>query len=386
MYSHFIQFTIPKIGQALVAVILYLNFLDLPFVQVFAGDRRLLYYGLPLLLLWGISFLSRNPLGFGMVFVGHLTVLYLLCDGATLLARLAGGPVLSVWQTVYAGGLLPWAVTALWMLWGRRRAVALQLTRYRLTTAKALPGGSLRVLQISDLHPGPTMNHTRIPELREKIALAAPDLIVLTGDIFDEYTSRTDFDAFCQFFGQLTPPLGKYFVYGNHDLGHYWTTASFTRADLEAAFHAAGIQILEDQSQPILSGVPLRVVGRRDWLFCQGRRLSPADLLPGGPDEVYTLWLDHEPRELAAAAAAGADLILSGHTHGGQIWPTGLLARLFRYNELNYGLRQVTPACAAVVSGGTGTWGYRVRTEGRTELVLVEIESTASCCSGNKDF
>lgn len=386
MYSHFIQFTIPKIGQALVAVVLYLNFLALPFVAPFQGTYPLVYYGLPLLLLWGLSFLSRNPLGFGMVFVGHLTALYLLCDGLSLLAGLAGGPLSSLWRTVYCGGALPWVVTLALVFWGRRRAVQLRLTRYRITTPKALPGGRLRVLQISDLHPGPTMNHTRIPELRELVARAAPDLIVFTGDIFDEYTAQADFDAFCRFFGQLTPPLGKYFVYGNHDLGHYWTTACFTRLELETALHAAGIQILEDQSLPLLSGIPLRVVGRQDWLFCQGKRLSPAQLLPQGPDEVYTLWLDHEPRELAEAAAAGADLILSGHTHGGQIWPTGLLARLFRYNELNYGLKQVTPTCAAVVSGGTGTWGYRFRTEGRTELVLVEIDSTSSCCLSNSDL
>ena len=48
--------------------------------------------------------------------------------------------------------------------------------------------------------------------------------------------------------------------------------------------------------------------------------------------------------------------------------------KLFRYNELNYGMKQITPACAAIVSGGTGTWGYKIRTEGKTELVMVEIE------------
>ena len=54
--------------------------------------------------------------------------------------------------------------------------------------------------------------------------------------------------------------------------------------------------------------------------------------------------------------------------------PPTKLAKLFRYNELNYGMKQITPACAAIVSGGTGTWGYKIRTEGKTELVMVEIE------------
>ena len=50
------------------------------------------------------------------------------------------------------------------------------------------------------------------------------------------------------------------------------------------------------------------------------------------------------------------------------------MARLFRYNELNYGAKTVAPGCTAIVSGGTGTWGYKIRTEGRTELVVVDVE------------
>ena len=103
----------------------------------------------------------------------------------------------------------------------------------------------------------------------------------------------------------------------------------------------------------------MRIVGRKDWLYTQGNRFTPAQLMPNGPDNVYTILLDHEPRELKADAAAGANLILSGHTHGGQIWPTGLVAKLFRYNELNYGMKQITPACAAIVSGGTGPGATR---------------------------
>ena len=382
MYSHFIQFTIPKIGQALVAVVLYLNFLALPFVAPFQGAYPLVYYGLPLLLLWGLSFLSRNPLGFGMVFVGHLTALYLLCDGLSLLAGLAGGPLSSLWRTVYCGGALPWVVTLALVFWGRRRAVQLRLTRYRITTPKALPGGRLRVLQISDLHPGPTMNHTRTPELRDLVTRAAPDLIVFTGDIFDEYTPRADFEAFLDFFAALPAPLGKWFVLGNHDLFHYWRQPAYTRAELESRLAEGGIRLLEDETclarDPARPDAPpLRIAGRRDWLDTHGQRAALADLLPGGPDGVYTILLDHEPRELAAAVQAGADLVLCGHTHGGQIWPAGLAARLTRLNELNYGCRR-WPGGAAIVSGGTGTWGYKLRTAARTELVWVEVTGRPS--------
>lgn len=144
---------------------------------------------------------------------------------------------------------------------------------------------------------------------------------MLTGDIFDEFTEPEELDAFCKLFGELDAPLGKYYVLGNHDLFHHWREPSFGRADLERGFAAAGVRILEDTSVLLPCGV--RIVGRKDYLYTNGSRFTAAQLMPGGPDDHYTVWLDHEPRDFKNAAAAGADLILSGHTHGGQVWPAG---------------------------------------------------------------
>lgn len=376
MYNHFIQFVVPRIGQALVALVLYLNFLTLPFLRPLAG-MPVLFFGLPLVLLAVLVWVARDPLGVGLAAAAQLCGVYAAGDLVTLLAHLAGGIVWRVWQPVWQGGLLAWEVTAVLLFWGWRKAVKLCTTRYAVTTAKPLPGGRLRVVQLSDLHPGTgAMNHTRIPELYDRVEELHPDVLVLTGDIFDEYTSREDFDAFCALFGRWQVPGGKWFVQGNHDFFHYWRTPSYTRAELEEKFAAAGVTILEDRTERLTlprDTVPVRITGRRDWLDSKGSRLAPAELQPGGPDGVYTLWLDHEPRELRDAADAGADLILSGHTHGGQIWPAGLVARLFRYNEVNYVMKRVSGTCTAVVSGGTGTWGYKLRTAGRTEIVCVDI-------------
>lgn len=376
MYGHFVQFTFPKIGQAVVAVVLYLNFLRLPFVACFADGAPLLYLGLPLVLLGLVSWIGRDPLGPGMIFNAHLMGFYLAGDLLSLLARLAGGRGYAVWQAVWMGGLLAWLATAAMMVWGYFRAIRLRTTTYHLTTQKPLPGGRLRVVQVSDLHPGTgAIDRSRIPELERRIGELHPDLLVFTGDLYDEYVTRENFDAFNALFARLQARGGKWFVYGNHDLFHHWKEPSYGRTDVETAFSAAGIRVLEDVAvETTIDATPVRIVGRKDWLYTQGRRFSPGELLPGGPDGVYTILLDHEPRELKADAAAGADLILSGHTHGGQVWPAGLVARLFRYNELNYGAKTVAPGCTAIVSGGTGTWGYKIRTEGRTELVVVDVE------------
>ena len=141
-------------------------------------------------------------------------------------------------------------------------------------------------------------------------------------------------------------------------------------AGAAGAFAAAGVRILEDTAITLSCGV--RIVGRKDHLYTNGSRFTAAQLMPTGPDDRYTVWLDHEPRDFKNAAAAGADLILSGHTHGGQVWPAGAVGMAAK-NERNYGRKHITDRCDAIVSGGTGTWGYKFRTQGRTEIVCITI-------------
>lgn len=376
MYHPFFQFFLPRVGQAALAGLLYWNFLQLPPLEWLA-PWPLLYYGAPLVLVAVLGWLARDPLGLGIVLVGYLTALYCAGNALGLAARLAGGPLRDVWRVLWLDGMTPWLLTGFLWWWGRRRAVRLRTTRYQLTTEKPLSGGKLTIVQVSDVHPNPAaaMHSGRIPELRAKIEACRPDLLVFTGDIFDEFTEPEEFAAFCGLFGALEAPLGKYYVLGNHDLFHHWREPSFDRAALETAMAGAGVRILEDAAV-LTQGV--RVVGRKDYLYTGGRRFPANQLLPGGPDDHYTVWLDHEPRDFKNAAAAGADLILSGHTHGGQVWPAGAVGMAAR-NERNYGKKQVGPACTAIVSGGTGTWGYRLRTQGKTEIVCVTVQSTARC-------
>lgn len=215
MYHPFFQFVLPRLGQAALDILLYLNFLQLPPLQLVA-QWPVLYYGLPLVLMALLAYISRDPLGLGIVFVGHLVTFYCIGTGIGLALRRVGGAPLTVWHIFWLGGITPWLLTGFIMWWGRRRALRLCTTKYNLTTQKALPNGQLRIVQISDVHPRAcaAMDRTRIPELREKVAACQPDLLVLTGDIFDEYTEKEDFDAFCQFFGEIDAPLGKYYVLG----------------------------------------------------------------------------------------------------------------------------------------------------------------------------
>ena len=240
MYHPFFQFVLPRLGQAALDILLYLNFLQLPPLQL-AAQWPVLYYGLPLVLMALLAYISRDPLGLGIVFVGHLVTFYCIGTGIAGAAphrRHAAG------RMAY---FLAWrhntvAADCRNHVWGRRRALRLCTTKYSLTTRKNLPNGRLTIVQVSDVHPRAcaAMDRTRIPELREKIEACHPDLLVLTGDIFDEFTEPEELEAFCALFGALRAPLGKYYVLGNHDLFHHWREPSFGRAELERSLLRRG--------------------------------------------------------------------------------------------------------------------------------------------------
>lgn len=370
MYPRFLQNTMPRVGQAALAVLLYCYFLHMPLVALLT-PWPVLHYGVPLLCMALLAWYSRDPLGPGIVAVGYFAALAYLFWGADTLAQHVGGAAARLMRFFWQGGLTPALLTLVLMRLAYLRARRIHVTRYMVRTHKPLPNGRLRLVQLSDMHPNPkaALHRGRIPELREKLDALSPDLLVLTGDVYDEFTPREEFEAFNAFLGELQAPLGKYLIYGNHDLFHHLREPEYDRADMETAMAAANVRVLEDVTVDTPGEVPVRIVGRKDYLFTQGKRREAQTFCQ--PDGRFTVWLDHEPRELKKAAAAGADLILCGHTHGGQIWPSGYAGRVV--NEMNYGRRRVDGAIA-IVSGGTGTWGYRLRTQGRTEIVVVDVE------------
>ncbi len=171
---------------------------------------------------------------------------------------------------------------------------------------KALSG--LRIVHLSDFHYGPIVN----PEHLERAIDAAndlrPDLIALTGDYISHDRS---YAAPCaELVGRLRARYGIFAVLGNHD---HWTDAALI-ADL---FRAEGIRILLNE------GLRVDVNGASFWLAGVNDTMVGLEDLPlalaGSTDEEMKLLLAHNPIILRRAARAGADLVLSGHTHGGQV-------------------------------------------------------------------
>jgi predicted MPP superfamily phosphohydrolase len=171
--------------------------------------------------------------------------------------------------------------------------------------------------------------------------------------------------------GGIKSTCGTYYVLGNHDLSSYTDSPNYTPAQLRSAVSRSGITLLEDAAVRITPDVLL--VGRRD---AGGTRAEIGTLLNGADRDAFILVADHQPRDFAQEEAAGVDLTLSGHTHGGQIWPLGLLSQPLGFNDLCYGTMQHGSFQAIVTSGLSG-WGYPIRTEHHSEYVLITVTPAA---------
>jgi predicted MPP superfamily phosphohydrolase len=197
-------------------------------------------------------------------------------------------------------------------------------TGYGLAGALDLPGLShttlelanlpsawegLTIAQVSDVHAGPYMPAERMARIAEMVMGLDPDLVVFTGDQMDRRPS--DANRFVKGFAGISAPLGVFGILGNHD--HYFDPALSEHALVEA-----GVTPLVNQATTLTrDGSELDIVGLED-LSAKGGRRPDFDLLRRRPDS-FTICLSHQPRTWDDVAAAGADLMLAGHTHGGQI-------------------------------------------------------------------
>jgi len=238
------------------------------------------------------------------------------------------------------------------------------VTRHELMLADlpaALDGTTL--VAMSDLHLGTALGADWLAARVAQVRALAPDLIVLIGDLTEGEPPRAS--GFAEALRGLQAPLGVWAVTGNHEF-HGDTLATI------ALFESAGVRWLRDRAIVVQPG--LRLAGVDDLTRrARNGTADPALLedLAGAGGEAAVL-LSHSPLHVEAAAQAGFDLMLSGHTHGGQIWPFGYLVRQ-RYPYFLGHYR--VGAMHLLVGRGTGTWGPRMRLWRPGEILQVTLRA-----------
>jgi predicted MPP superfamily phosphohydrolase len=230
----------------------------------------------------------------------------------------------------------------------------------------SLPGGraELKIVQLSDLHLGTLLGERWLGQRVAEANALAPDLVVVTGDLVDSEIGSVA--PLVPALRTLRAPMGVFGVTGNHEF----------YAGLEKSlgvYEAAGIRTLRDgwvEAAPglVLTGVD-DLTARRQ-LGLDGRTLDAA--FGGVPKGAVVVHLSHSPLLVREAAARGARLMLSGHTHGGQLWPfTWISAIPYPFQAGRYEVDGMTLA----VSRGTGTWGPPMRLFFRSEIVEIILRT-----------
>ena len=323
-----------------------------------------------------LALVIKGPLGRFLKVMGSFyfailqyAILFLpMLDLGLWIASLAGWSVRSHTAVI---GTVVLIVFALLLLWGSRNNWSTVVRQHSLTINKdAGEREKLRILVASDIHLGNIKGNRFLKKLSKISKDVKPDMILIPGDLLDGDIEPFKRNQMNETLKSLQAPLGVYAVLGNHE---YYGGAVEEFIQL---VEEAGIKMLQDEAIEINES--FYVVGRKDKTAeasQYGGRKSVTDLLETLNHKKPILLLDHQPYHLDKAEEAGADLMLSGHTHRGQMAPNHwITSRLF---ELDYGYKQ-KGKMHALVSSGYGSWGPPIRIGSRSEVLQIDLTFTGN--------
>ncbi len=262
--------------------------------------------------------------------------------------------------------LIVTGAVALMCMWGLYNGLKIpSMANYTVdTSSRHQNSRTLRIVQLSDMHLGSALGESFLSDVVKRTMAIKPDLILITGDLVDR-DSRNIVSMVPQL-KQLKAPSGVYAVTGNHE---YY---SGLRAFLDL-MKQAEISVLQNQLVTLPAGVQLAGVNDRTARQFDGENADQlAQTLNNYDPESPCILMSHQPKGLTLAVEKGVDLIFSGHTHSGQIFPFHFLVRMaFKYIR---GLNKLSSRTSLIVSNGTGFWGPPLRILAPAQIVVVEFK------------
>jgi predicted MPP superfamily phosphohydrolase len=303
-----------------------------------------------------------------MVFAVWLSILFILTDVIRLVLFLLKKRVEGINAYMTAEAIFLCVVLVIFGIFNAR---SIHTKHYDITLKGE--GDRLRIVLISDLHIGSTIGESWVSRYAAAINKAKPDMVCIAGDIFDRHIgSVEDAGEIIALLKTINAPLGVFACLGNHDRDRTGGAAGST-ARIANILKTADINVLQDEVYEARE--KLFVAGRRDarHVGVSHLRRTPQALLEGFDGTVIVL--DHQPTEYPLLEQAGADLILSGHTHRGQIYPAGIIT-YFLYKKAggaHYGYWKGEKA-QAVITSGAGYWGPPIRIGTRSEIAVINIK------------
>ena len=219
------------------------------------------------------------------------------------------------------------------------------------------------LVAMSDLHLGNLLDERWLEARVAQVQAQQPDLVVLLGDIFEGHGKPQG--ELLSVLRRLSAPLGVWVVPGNHEFHHRHNGS-------ELAIEAAGFQLMRNRWVEVRPGLVMAGIDDLTAIRRSGQGGDPISKALAGRPPGATILLSHTPWQADKAEKAGVSLMLSGHTHGGQIWPFDyVVKRAYPLLEGRYEVEGMT----LIVCRGTGTWGPRMRLWSPSEILRLELKT-----------
>lgn len=312
----------------------------------------------------------KNILGFtgsyGMGILIYLLLFFIMADMVLLFGRIIKIIPSPVSQGVrFYSGLLVVLLTIGTVSYGIDNANHLKHVSYDIQLKKSALAAELKIVLISDLHIGSYNSEKRLAAIVQGINDCKPDLVCIAGDIFDnDYHAIHNSDQAVDLLKNITAEYGVYASLGNHDAGG-------TTGEMLSFLERSNIKVLNDEA--VLIEERCVLIGRLDASPIGGwedmSRGDLAEIMAGVDGKLPVIVMDHNPANIGEYGSS-VDLILSGHTHRGQIFPGSLFTNaIFVVDYGHYQKDSNSPH--VVVTSGAGTWGTPMRVGTNSEIVSI---------------
>jgi uncharacterized protein len=224
--------------------------------------------------------------------------------------------------------------------------------------ARSSPLRHLKIAFVADFHLNQETDIGFVDRFAEKIEMINPDLMIFGGDIVEGDREDGNLASFEKVLSGIKSKYGVFAVLGNHE--HY------AGQDKGSFFNKAGMKVLCDSN--IVLGNAFNLTGRNDSHIRFRKKIG--ELLKSVTDSLPVILVDHRPTEINQVSSTSVDVQLSGHSHNGQLFPINLITG--KVYELSWGYRKIGNTHFFVTSG-IRLWGPPVRTTGKSEIMVIEI-------------
>ena len=257
--------------------------------------------------------------------------------------------------------------TVIYLAFAMLNAFTVRRTEYGFVTQKT--GSSLRAVLISDTHIGAVFDGEGFAKHVRSVIDEKPDVVFICGDFVDDGTDAVQMRAACAALRPLAEKCRVVYVFGNHDKGYYSASRrGYSGDDLINELEQNGVTVLQDDIFDLGGGYC--VIGRKDRSDRQRKDIS--ELMRAADGAQYVIVLDHQPNDYENEASSGCDLVLSGHTHGGQLIPVNSVGEWIGANDSTYGHKRISNT-DFIVTSGLADWELLFKTGCVSEYVVIDI-------------